>query len=102
MAEKYFCPECGHEFVQGEYNYNYDTALLDFECPFCDWSGTDNNVHTDKTIRVTDIEWDTDGENPEDLDLPSEVAINDDIDEDEIADWLSDNYGWCVLSFNVE
>ena len=102
MAEKYVCPECGHEFVQGEYNYNYDTALLDFECPECGWNGTDNVVDTDKTIHVTNIEWDTDGEDPKDLNLPNEVKINEDIDEDEIADYLSDEYGWCVCSFNVE
>ena len=44
MEEKYYCPECGHEFVQGEWNYNYDTAKLDFECPECGWSGTENEV----------------------------------------------------------
>lgn len=40
----YICPECGHEFEQGEYNYNYNTARLDFECPFCGWEGTDIKV----------------------------------------------------------
>lgn len=57
MADiKYICPECGHEFQQGEWNYNYDTAQLDFECPFCEWQGTDNNVVTeeDKLQRAND------------------------------------------------
>lgn len=40
----YICPECGRVFTQGDWNYNYDTALLDFECPDCDWSGTENDV----------------------------------------------------------
>lgn len=44
MEQKYYCPECGHEFVQGESNYNYDTAKLDFECPECGWEGTENEV----------------------------------------------------------
>ena len=44
MEQKYYCPECGHEFVQGESNYNYDTAKLDFECPECGWCGTDEEV----------------------------------------------------------
>ena len=42
-----YCPECGHEFVQGEYNYNYDSGCLDFECPECDWQGTDLMVDHD-------------------------------------------------------
>lgn len=41
---EYTCPKCGHIFEQGEYNYNYDTGHLDFECPECDWSGTENGL----------------------------------------------------------
>ena len=53
------------------------------------------------TIKVTDIIWDTDGEA---IDLPSEVDITDGIEpgSDEIADWLSDKYGFCVEGFNYE
>ena len=38
---EYICPSCGHVFEQGEYNYNYNTALLDFECPECGWYGNE-------------------------------------------------------------
>lgn len=50
-----------------------------------------------KTVRVYDIEWDTDGE---EVDLPSiaNVTVK---NEDEIADKLSDEYGWCVFSFRL-
>ena len=41
---QYICPKCGHVFEQGEWNYNYDTGHLDFECPECDWSGTENGL----------------------------------------------------------
>ena len=41
---EYICPNCGHVFKQGEYNYNYDTALLDFVCPDCDWEGNEKQV----------------------------------------------------------
>ena len=44
MEERFICPKCGHVFEQGECNYNYDTALLDFSCPECDWEGTDKQV----------------------------------------------------------
>jgi predicted RNA-binding Zn-ribbon protein involved in translation (DUF1610 family) len=40
----YVCPNCGETLVQGDWNYNYDTGLLDFECPICLWSGTENEV----------------------------------------------------------
>lgn len=63
-------------------------------------------------IRIFDIEWDTDGE---DVNLPTEVII-DDLPEDEmkelinnigwfdddLANELSDRYGWCVYTFNAE
>ena len=41
---EYICPICGHVFKQGEYNYNYDTALLDFVCSDCDWKGNEKEV----------------------------------------------------------
>lgn len=48
------------------------------------------------------IKWDTDG-NSELLDiLPKEVVIPNSItDEDEISDWLSDEYSFCHLGFDI-
>lgn len=40
----YTCPNCGETFEQGDWNYNYETGKLDFECPFCPWSGTEDEV----------------------------------------------------------
>lgn len=48
MNTIYICPDCEHEFVQGEYDYNYDYATLDFECPVCGWTGTDHTVETEE------------------------------------------------------
>ena len=51
MNEKKYCPECGHEFEQGEYDYNYETSNTDYECPECGWCGTHNDVvDTDKVM----------------------------------------------------
>ena len=44
MKITYVCPECGYQFEQGDYNYNYDYANLEFECPICEWFGTDDDV----------------------------------------------------------
>lgn len=49
-----------------------------------------------KTVKVI---WDTDGVNPEELDLPTQVDVPDEIEVSEIADWLSDEYGYCVDGF---
>jgi DNA-directed RNA polymerase subunit RPC12/RpoP len=56
--ETYYCPECGHEFVQGEWNYNYDTANLDFECPECGWYGTHMDLDNHNDDETDD--WDDD------------------------------------------
>ena len=45
---------------------------------------------------VTDIIWDTDGY---EADLPNEVEVPDGLSDDEVADYLSDTYGWLVHSF---
>jgi len=45
---------------------------------------------------VSDIIWETDGE---EIDLPTEVEVEDGLSDDEITDFLSDTYGWLVISF---
>ena len=47
---------------------------------------------------VSDIKWVTDGEVVE---LPTEVEVDDDLSDDEIADYLSDTYGWLVNGFSL-
>lgn len=45
---------------------------------------------------VVKVYWDTDGE---EVELPNVVEVPSDIDEEDISDWLSDKYGWCVESW---
>jgi len=54
-------------------------------------------IGEDKIIKVS-VDWDTDDQ---DIDLPEIVEIPFNIPEEEIADWLSDKYGWCVNCFVV-
>lgn len=43
------------------------------------------------------IDWETDGEN---VDLPKELVISD-MPEGEIADYLSDHFGWLINSIEI-
>ncbi len=49
---------------------------------------------------VTNIKWDTNGISIDDL--PEEVYFEENLEPEEIEDYLSDVYGWCVESFCVE
>lgn len=67
-------------------------------------------------IKVIDIEWDTDGDEEVLAALPTEIVVDfadidwldgtpDDVTEDnssDIADYLSDQYGFCVNSFDYQ
>lgn len=56
-------------------------------------------------MRITNILWDIDGEDREDVEasLPTEITIDEKtVDEEDIADFLSDEYGWCVKGFCIE
>ena len=44
--------------------------------------------------------WETDGYTYEELGLPIEVDVPNDIEEEDIVDWLSDEYGYLVESFS--
>ena len=50
-------------------------------------------------MKAIDIKWDTDNEI---IDLPTEVEIPEGYSEDEVADYLSDEYGCCVFSFDID
>ena len=45
----------------------------------------------DGNTRFIMVDWDDDGEN-----LPTKVKIPTDIDDEDVADYLSDTYGFCV------
>ena len=66
-----------------------------------------------KKILVTDINWDVDEGDIEELGLPNEVMIDNpsrgmisDVESggycDDVAECLSDEYGWCVCGFTAE
>ena len=50
-------------------------------------------------MRKVIVNWDTDGYTVEECGLEEVAEIPNNIEEDEIADYLSDEYGYCVESF---
>lgn len=55
-----------------------------------------DTVPDDRVIRV---DWDTDGEDIEACGLPEEVSVPGYVPDDDIADYLSDIYGYCINSW---
>ena len=64
-----------------------------------------------RKFKITNIEWDYDGENPQDLSLPTETTLTIDVTDEEkdldacemddiITDALSDKYGLCLFSMS--
>jgi hypothetical protein len=51
-----------------------------------------------KTYAIN-IKWDTDGEQIDSL--PTIVEVPSEVTDDEIADFLSDKYGFCVFKFDI-
>lgn len=75
------------KIANDEVNDNLEDYYPDSECPYgsfpCD------------EARLVGVDWDTNTEE-EAKRLPDMVAIPDDIDDDEISDYLSDKYNFCV------
>ena len=49
-------------------------------------------------MKAINIKWDTDDQV---VDLPTEVEIPEGYSEDEVVDYLSDEYGFCVFNFDI-
>lgn len=53
-------------------------------------------------LKAINIKWDTDGDEEVLQDLPTGVEIPEGMyDEEEISDWLSDEYGFCHYGFEL-
>jgi hypothetical protein len=55
--------------------------------------------------RLVHVEWDVSDSEFEtfvDEGIPRKVWVPMSVEEDDIADWLSDEYGYCVESFTIE
>ena len=56
-------------------------------------------------MKIKNIKWDTESDDEiltaEEIGLPEDIEI-DDMEEDEVADYLSDTYGYCVVNFGTD
>ena len=52
--------------------------------------------------RATQIVWDLDNDGIECAHLPTSADVPSHVPDDEITDWLSDTYHWCVISYVLE
>lgn len=85
---------------QNEYCNKKENACLG-DCPEAEM--------VEAHYRAVNIEWDTDDDDidTENLDLPTEVDIPDEVVaeqedyEDAISDWLSDEYGFCHYGYEL-
>ena len=55
---------------------------------------------TEMVARTVSVKWDTDGMDEEELDLPNEVNVPSILDDEEVADWLTEAYGFCIKGWH--
>ena len=47
-------------------------------------------------MKKVKVDWDIDLDDVNEVKLPTFVEVPETIEDDDVADWLSDEYGWCV------
>lgn len=53
-------------------------------------------------MKVTNIDWDTDGDKELKASLPQEMDVPDNMSLDEISDYISDKVGFCHNGFTLQ
>jgi hypothetical protein len=56
-------------------------------------------------MKAINIQWDTDGQKvalPTEVEIPDNIVDEDEDDETSVANYLTDTYGWCVISLELE
>ena len=87
--------------LEGGYYCGYTGGEIDGT-----WSCTeDTEEEEEEDCRLVYVNWDVSDSEFEtftDEGVPREVYVPMSVEEDDIADWLSDEYGYCVESFTIE
>ena len=58
-------------------------------------------IRKEKNMKAINIQWDTDEDKELLSFLPTEMEIPDNIDKDDVADWLSNETGYCHFGFEI-
>lgn len=88
-----------------QYSFDVESDYYEDECSNAFWKEMENvavrlGMTYYEDYNYVEVEWDVDDDdNP---DLPEGVYVPCDVEEEDIADWLSDEYGYCVLSFDID
>lgn len=88
------------ETVEGKFKNRKDAEEYKskMERAYNDHKKTTEGVKTESKRKAINIEWDTDGE---DVDLPTEIEIPDDIADEDIGDYITDETGFCHFGFDI-
>lgn len=81
---------------QAESSENWDMVEIGQNLSLQEGESQTIDEYPSIVMRTVGVEWDTDGMDPEELDLPSEVEIPAELDDEDVTDYLSDHYGYCV------
>lgn len=81
---------------QAESSENWDMVEIGNNLALQDGETQVIDEYPSVTMKTISVEWDTDGMDEEELDLPGEVEVPSELDEDRVSDYLSDTYGFCV------
>ena len=80
--------------LEGE-DWFYRVRIESYEVP-------ENQSQSKLKRFATNIIWDTDDEDVDHFNLPSIVEIPKEIDVEDIADYLSDEFFFCVKRFDID
>lgn len=81
---------------QAESSENWDMVEIGQNLSLQEGESQTIDEYPSIVMRTVGVEWDTDGMDPEELDLPVAVEIPGELDDEDVADYLSDHYGYCV------
>lgn len=81
---------------QAESSENWDMVEIGNNLVLQDGEPQVIDEYPSVTMKTIGVEWDTDGMDEEELDLPNEVEVPGELDDEDVADYLSDTYGFCV------
>lgn len=109
VAVQWLDTEEGKAFREERRAFTWTDLIVTIPKDFCKEKGLSVTLVTERPEfviadqpifkKVENIKWDTDGEDISHL--PDKVIVPGDIEDDDVIDYLSDFYGFCVFSADI-